>query len=156
MPLNQFPKSPNKVHPTIPSAVGSRESIAQEGRDKIVEQQLILDETYDKVLNHIQTKLPQEVLKELDIMGGLKEKLLAAQAALLDAGVADCNRFDLRGDVTPFIVVMQLDAQGRVRQTWRQGGSPLAICLERYVRDRILVPPPKAPFHASLEISFGR
>jgi len=75
MPLNQFPKSPNKVHPTIPSAVGSRESIAQEGRDKIAEQQLILDETYDKVLNHIQTKLPQEVLKELDIMGGLKEKL---------------------------------------------------------------------------------
>jgi len=60
-----------------------------------------------------------------------KEKLLAAQAALLDAGVADCNRFDLRGDVTPFIVVMQLDAQGRVRQTWREGGSPLAICLER-------------------------
>ena len=33
-----------------------------------------------------------------------------AQAALLDAGVADCNRFDLRGDVTPFIVVMQIIA----------------------------------------------
>lgn len=93
---------------------------------------------------------------EAAVTGPAKEKLLAAQAALLDAGVADCNRFDLRGDVTPFIVVMQLDAQGRVRQTWRQGGSPLAICLERYVRDRILVPPPKAPFHASLEISFGR
>ena len=93
---------------------------------------------------------------EAAVTGPAKEKLLAAQAALLDAGVADCNRFDLRGDVTPFIVVMQLDAQGRVRQTWREGGSPLAICLERYVRDRILVPPPKAPFHASLEISFGR
>ena len=38
MSLSQFPKSPNKVHPTIPSAVGSRESLAQEGRNKIEEQ----------------------------------------------------------------------------------------------------------------------
>ena len=75
MSLTQFPKSPNKVHPTMPSAVGSRESIAQEGRDKIAESQTILNETYDKVLNQIQTKLPEEVLKELDVMGGLKEKL---------------------------------------------------------------------------------
>ncbi|HRU66358.1 MAG TPA: cytoplasmic filament protein CfpA [Spirochaetota bacterium] len=75
MSLSQFPKSPNKVHPTIPSAVGSRDSIAQEGRDKVQEAKLILDETYDKVLNHIQNKLPEEVLKELDVMGGLKEKL---------------------------------------------------------------------------------
>ncbi|HPS58961.1 MAG TPA: cytoplasmic filament protein CfpA [Spirochaetota bacterium] len=75
MSITQFPKSPNKVHPTMPSAVGSRESIAQEGRDKIAEAQVILNETYDKVLNQIQTKLPEEVLKELDVMGGLKEKL---------------------------------------------------------------------------------
>ncbi len=75
MSLAQFPKSPNKFHPTIPNAVGSRESLAQEGRDKISEQKLILDETTDKVLNHIETKLPSEVLERLDIMGGLKEKL---------------------------------------------------------------------------------
>lgn len=93
---------------------------------------------------------------EAAVTGATKETLLAAQAALLDAGVAECNRFDLRGDVTPFVVVMQLDAQGRVRQTWRQGGSPLAICLERYVRDKPVAAPPKAPFHASLEISFGK
>lgn len=75
MSISQFPKSPNKFHPTTPSAVGSRESIAQEGRDKVAEADVILNETYDKVLNHIQNKLPEEVLKELDIMGGLKEKL---------------------------------------------------------------------------------
>ena len=75
MAFTNIPKSPNKVHPTIPSAVGSRESLAQEGRDKIAEQKVILDETFDKVLNHIQNKLPVEVLQELDVMGGLKEKL---------------------------------------------------------------------------------
>jgi len=75
MSLAQFPKSPNKFHPTIPNAVGSRESLAQEGRDKVSEQKLVLDETTDKVLNHIENRLPSEVLEKLDVMGGLKEKL---------------------------------------------------------------------------------
>ncbi|MCL1911063.1 MAG: cytochrome C oxidase subunit II [Leptospirales bacterium] len=71
----QFPKSPNKVHPTIPSAVGSREAYAQEGRDKVAEARLILDETVDKIMNHGISKLPPDVLEKLDVMGGLKEKL---------------------------------------------------------------------------------
>jgi len=75
MSLSQFPKSPNKVHPTMPSAVGSRESIVQEGRNKVSESKLILDETTDKVLNSLESKLPSEVLEKLDVMGGLKEKL---------------------------------------------------------------------------------
>ncbi len=75
MSLTQFPKSPNKVHPTIPNAVGSRESLAQEGRNKVEEGKLIVDETADKILNQVLTKLPDEVLEKLDVMGGLKEKL---------------------------------------------------------------------------------
>lgn len=75
MTVFQFPRSPNKVHPEMPSAVGSRNSVVQEGRDKVAEGRLILDETTDKILNHIETKLPPEVLEQFDIMGGLKEKL---------------------------------------------------------------------------------
>lgn len=75
MSIAQFPKSPNKVHPTIPSAVGSRESLAQEGRNKVDEAKLILDETADKVVNSVMQKLPAEVLENLDVMGGIKEKL---------------------------------------------------------------------------------
>ncbi len=75
MSIAQFPKSPNKVHPTIPSAVGSRESLAQEGRNKVDEAKLILDETTDKVINSVMQKLPADVLENLDVMGGLKEKL---------------------------------------------------------------------------------
>lgn len=75
MTVFQFPKSPNKVHPEMPSAVGSRNSIVQEGRDKVAEQRLIMEETTDKILNNLESKLPPEVLEQLDVMGGLKEKL---------------------------------------------------------------------------------
>ncbi len=75
MSITQFPKSPNKVHPTEPSAVGSRNSVAQEGRDKVAEAKLIVDETADKVLSEVMNKLPEEVLVKLDVMGGLKEKI---------------------------------------------------------------------------------
>lgn len=75
MSVFQFPKSPNKVHPELASAVGSRNSVVQEGRNKVEEAKLILDETADKVLNEIENKLPPEVLQKIDIMGGIKEKL---------------------------------------------------------------------------------
>ena len=70
-----LPKSPNVFHPTKPSAVGSRNSLAQEGRDQKTEYDQLINEEADKVLNVVKTKLPQEVLNELDVMGGLKEKV---------------------------------------------------------------------------------
>ncbi|MBN2736873.1 MAG: cytochrome C oxidase subunit II [Spirochaetales bacterium] len=70
-----LPKSPNVFHPEKPSAVGSRNSLAQEFRDQQAEVDLLLSEEVDKVMNHIQSKLPKEVLTRIDIMGGLKEKM---------------------------------------------------------------------------------
>lgn len=70
-----LPKSPNVFHPEKPSAVGSRNSLAQEFRDQQAEVDLLLSEEVDKVMNHITSKLPKDVLERLDIMGGLKEKL---------------------------------------------------------------------------------
>jgi len=70
-----LPKSPNVFHPEKPSAVGSRNSLAQEFRDQQAEVDLLLSEEVDKVMNHITAKLPQDVLQRLDIMGGLKEKI---------------------------------------------------------------------------------
>jgi len=71
----ELPKSPNVFHPTRPSAVGSRNSLAQEGRDQRIEYEQLVHEETDKVLNVIKSKLPQEVLEKLDVMGGLKEKV---------------------------------------------------------------------------------
>ena len=70
-----LPKSPMVFHPEKRSAVGSRNSLAQESRDQQQEVDRLLEEEVDKVMNHITTKLPKEVLVNVDIMGGLKEKL---------------------------------------------------------------------------------
>ncbi|MGA2640092.1 MAG: cytoplasmic filament protein CfpA [Spirochaetia bacterium] len=70
-----LPKSPNVFHPEKPSAVGSRNSLAQEFRDQQAEVDLLMSEEVDKVMNHIASKLPKEVAEKLDIMGGIKEKL---------------------------------------------------------------------------------
>ena len=91
---------------------------------------------------------------EAGVSGPARDAMLAAQRKLLDAGVVECSLGKPQKDFSPFAIVMRLDAQGLVQQTWREGGSPLAICLQRYVRDKTVFVPPKAPFHATLDISF--
>ena len=70
-----LPKSPNVFHPEKPSAVGSRNSLAQEFRDQQAEVDTVVREEVDKVMNHISTKIPKATLERLEIMGGIKEKL---------------------------------------------------------------------------------
>lgn len=75
MAIGQFPKSPNKIDPVLPSAVGSKTSLVWEGRDKPAESKKIIDETAKYVSDFIQTKLPPEVLKDVDIMAGIEDKI---------------------------------------------------------------------------------
>jgi hypothetical protein len=73
--MADIPRSPNVFHPRKPSAVGSRNSLNQEGRDQKFEYRQVVEEEVENILKDIQVRLPQEVLQKLDIMGGLKEKL---------------------------------------------------------------------------------
>ena len=99
---------------------------------------------------------PLAVADEASITGAAHAAMLAAQKAVLDAGVEACALGKPQKDFSAFTVVMRLDADGRVQQTWRQGSSPLAICLQRYVRDKAVFVPPKAPFYTALEVSFTK
>jgi len=67
-------KGPNTIHPEEPSAVGSRNSKNRESRDEYLEGKALIDEEVDKILNHIQAKLPPEVLEQVDIMGLLQSR----------------------------------------------------------------------------------
>nr|MDA3949347.1 cytoplasmic filament protein CfpA [Spirochaeta sp.] len=73
--MSDLSRSPNVFHPARSSAVGSRNSLAQDGRDQKQEYDQLIEEEAERVLETIQTKLPAEVLERLDVMGGLKEKL---------------------------------------------------------------------------------
>ena len=66
---------PDLVHPEVASAVGSRNSANRGDRVEHKESALVVDEGVDKVLNHISSKLPPEVLSKVDIMSNIKEKL---------------------------------------------------------------------------------
>ena len=93
---------------------------------------------------------------EKSVTGTAHEAMLAAQGKLLDAGVVECSLGKPQKDFSGFTIVMALDASGRVQRTWREGGSPLAICIQKYVRDKVVFIPPHAPFHTSLAISFTK
>jgi len=66
---------PNVIHPEIPSAVGSRNSLNRHNRDEYAEARILADEEVDKILNHLHARLPPEVVNRLDVMGGIKSKL---------------------------------------------------------------------------------
>ncbi len=99
---------------------------------------------------------PLATRDEASVTGTAHTAMLAAQQTLLDAGVVECSLGKPQKDFSAFTVVMRLDADGRVQQTWRQGSAPLAICLQRYVRDKHVFVPPKTPFYTALEISFTK
>ncbi len=75
MAAGQFPKSPNRVDPVIPSAVASRKSLVWEGRDKIVESKKIIDDAAKRISGFVQTKLPADILKNVDIMASIEDKI---------------------------------------------------------------------------------
>ncbi len=75
MANDEFLRGPNIFHPEKPSAVGSRNSLLQEGRDKFSEARLIIDEEIDKIINSSLTKLPPEVLEKKEVMASIKDKL---------------------------------------------------------------------------------
>ena len=70
-----FQTGPKMVHPEQPSAVGSRNSLNRDGRDEYSEARLVIDEEVDKILNHVQDRLPPEVLADLSVMGTVKSNL---------------------------------------------------------------------------------
>ncbi len=89
---------------------------------------------------------------EASLPRGHGSALLESQSKLLGDGVAECATPN--PDLSPFVVVMEQDASGKVVRTWLQGDSPLAICLRKYIAKGTLLVPPRVPFYSSIELSF--
>ncbi|MDQ1092864.1 hypothetical protein QE400_002277 [Xanthomonas sacchari] len=91
---------------------------------------------------------------EAGLPAALEQRLQTLQRAALDEGVASCAT--PRPDTSPFTVVVQVQADGSVGASWRNGTTPLALCLERFLRQRPLLAPPQAPLYLSYEVSFEK
>jgi hypothetical protein len=91
---------------------------------------------------------------EASLSAAEMKRLLTVQGELLAQLAATCAT--PRPDTSPFVVVMELDADGRVINSWRHGATPLAICFQKNVANQMLTPPPRTPFHTSLELTFTR
>lgn len=75
-----------------------------------------------------------------------------SQARQLEASVANCA--SPNPDLSPLVVVAEVDARGKILRTWRQGDTALARCVEKELNGRFLEAPPRAPFYAAFELSF--
>lgn len=82
--------------------------------------------------------------------------LTGAQARVLAPVLAACANEKGATDLSPFVVVFELDSLGRIVRTWRKGGSPIAMCFELKVSGLLLFVPPKTPFYSSFDMKFDR
>ena len=71
-----LPQSPNVFHPEKPSAVGSRNSLAQDYRDQQKEVNQLIEEETNKIMNHLNTKLPKKFWKGLMLWGLSKKNFI--------------------------------------------------------------------------------
>lgn len=81
-----------------------------------------------------------------------RSRLLRAQREALDSAVAACA--DPDADVSPFTVVLSLNADGSTVASWLQGTTPLAECMQTRLAATGLAGRWPTPFYTSFEVSF--
>lgn len=80
-----------------------------------------------------------------------QQALVQAQAPVLQAALSSC--LALRGPMPfSFVVVVELDAAGKIGRTWLDNPSKMALCFQNKVAQASLNAPPRSPFYSSFEM----
>ena len=82
------------------------------------------------------------------------QQLIASQARAGGEAHSICFSFNLKPDLSPYTIVMKLDASGKVVRTWLRGQSSLAHCFNEEMSHKALFTPPRAPFFTSFALSW--
>ncbi len=90
---------------------------------------------------------------EASLPADIAKAMRITQSDTLEQGVKVCATPN--ADTSPFVIVVRLDARGTIDRTWREGSTPLSICMEKFLRGRLLMVPVRAPLYVSYELSFG-
>ncbi|MGO4552252.1 hypothetical protein AB4059_14280 [Lysobacter sp. 2RAF19] len=85
-------------------------------------------------------------------------KLSAGMLRRSQSGVLDRAADSCRTEESPksFVVVLELDAQGRVTNHWRNAETGLAKCMDDKLSRQMFYVPQTAPFYISFEVSFTK
>ncbi len=83
----------------------------------------------------------------------VSSQLLQAQGGALGSAIAACGRPDM--DLSAFTVVLSLNADGSVGESWRKGDTPLAECVHNSLKTTGLTGQWSTPFYTSIELSFN-
>jgi hypothetical protein len=81
-------------------------------------------------------------------------QLIASQARAGGEAHSTCIASNPKPNLSPYTVVMQVDASGNVVRTWLHGQSSLAICVNKELSHKTLFTPPRAPFFTSFEMTW--
>ncbi len=81
--------------------------------------------------------------------------LVQSQSKASDAMLKKCPRPVRKADFAAFVVVMELDATGKVTRTWLQGTTSAAECFNKeFAHQTLSFKPPHAPFYASYDMHY--
>ena len=80
-------------------------------------------------------------------------QLLQAQGNAIGSAMAACGRPGM--DMSAFAVVLSLNADGSVAQSWQKSETPLARCVHRELAASGLAGTWPTPFYTSVELSFN-
>lgn len=83
----------------------------------------------------------------------IHSQLVHAQGDALGEAMAACGRPGM--DMSAFAVVMSLNADGSVAESWRKGETPLAKCVHRSLEASGLAGRWPTPFFTSIVLSFN-
>ena len=84
---------------------------------------------------------------------GVSSHLLEAQGNALGSAMGTCGRPGM--DLSAFAVVLSLNADGSVAESWLKGETPLAKCVHRELAASGLSGQWPTPFYTSVELSFN-
>lgn len=90
---------------------------------------------------------------EAGLPKAIHSQLVHAQGEALGAAMAACGRPGM--DLSAFAVVMSLNADGSVAQSWRKGDTPLAKCVHGSLEESGLAGQWPTPFFTSVVLSFN-
>ena len=82
----------------------------------------------------------------------LTSQLLQAQGKALGSAMGKCGRPGM--DLAKFTVVLSLNSDGSVSESWRKGETPLAKCVHAELAASGLIGQWPMPFYTSVVLSF--